>query len=311
MAKQPGQVFYYKEWNTIMENCDDETLGTLTRAALTYGQQGEEPEIAGTLRMVWGLVKLCIDRDKERYRSTVERSRYSGYCSAEKRAGREPLPFEEWRKLQGAASCEEEADVDRRTDGEEEQDPTTVNERQRPSTNADENQPTQTQTQTPTEAQTQTQTQTKTPTPTKTQILSSAREEIQTAVPSPRTAAAACPEQAAEGPPSLEEIEEYCRRESLNVDAERFLEYYRAGDWRDSSGRPVLNWRQKLRSWHNREQPAPSRASARTQDPAQSPGSTQTEEQERLDGERRKANVEQMLRFLGRLREEDPPAEEG
>lgn len=51
-------------------------------------------------------------------------------------------------------------------------------------------------------------------------------------------------------PPSLEEIEEYVRQKNLVVDAKQFYEYFEEGNWVDSKGQKVKNWRQKILTWN-------------------------------------------------------------
>lgn len=51
--------------------------------------------------------------------------------------------------------------------------------------------------------------------------------------------------------PTLEEVREYIREKDLDVDAERFFNFFEAGDWIDSKGNPVRNWKQKLITWSN------------------------------------------------------------
>ena len=46
--------------------------------------------------------------------------------------------------------------------------------------------------------------------------------------------------------PTLEEIEAYCIERKNNVNAQKFYDYYASNDWKDSNGKPVLNWKQKL-----------------------------------------------------------------
>ena len=50
-------------------------------------------------------------------------------------------------------------------------------------------------------------------------------------------------------PPTLEEIEAYCRERKNNVDAKYFFEYYSEGNWVDAKGNKVRNWKQKLITW--------------------------------------------------------------
>ena len=50
-------------------------------------------------------------------------------------------------------------------------------------------------------------------------------------------------------PPTLEEVEEYCKSRRNNVDAKRFYDYFTAGNWTDAKGNKVKNWKQKLITW--------------------------------------------------------------
>ena len=50
-------------------------------------------------------------------------------------------------------------------------------------------------------------------------------------------------------PPSLEEIEDYCKSRNNNVDAKRFFDYFNASEWVDSKGNKVRNWKQKVITW--------------------------------------------------------------
>lgn len=50
-------------------------------------------------------------------------------------------------------------------------------------------------------------------------------------------------------PPTLEEVQEYVKSRNSSVDPKRFFDYFDAGNWIDSKGNPVKNWRQKLITW--------------------------------------------------------------
>ena len=52
-------------------------------------------------------------------------------------------------------------------------------------------------------------------------------------------------------PPTLEEVEEYCRERHSSVDPKLFYEYFTTGKWKDSRGKQVKNWKQKLLTWEN------------------------------------------------------------
>lgn len=50
-------------------------------------------------------------------------------------------------------------------------------------------------------------------------------------------------------PPSAEQVSEYIQSKGLMVDADKFIAYFTEGDWHDSKGQPVRNWKQKLITW--------------------------------------------------------------
>ena len=52
-------------------------------------------------------------------------------------------------------------------------------------------------------------------------------------------------------PPTLGEVREYCNSRNSSVNPETFYEYFSTGNWKDSKGNPVKNWKQKLITWEN------------------------------------------------------------
>ena len=50
-------------------------------------------------------------------------------------------------------------------------------------------------------------------------------------------------------PPTLEEVEAYCKKRNSPVNPKDFFEYFDTGHWIDSKGDPVRNWKQKLITW--------------------------------------------------------------
>lgn len=59
-------------------------------------------------------------------------------------------------------------------------------------------------------------------------------------------------------PPTLDEIKEYVNEKNLNVEAQTFFDFYEAGGWHDSQGKPVKNWKQKALMWDKKAvRPAP------------------------------------------------------
>lgn len=54
-------------------------------------------------------------------------------------------------------------------------------------------------------------------------------------------------------PPTIEEIEAYCKERKNHVDAKKFYDYYAVSDWKDSKGNKVKNWKQKVITWEKRD----------------------------------------------------------
>lgn len=52
-------------------------------------------------------------------------------------------------------------------------------------------------------------------------------------------------------PPTLEEVEKYCKDRNNAVDARKFFDYFTASDWVDAKGNPVRNWKQKIITWES------------------------------------------------------------
>ncbi len=50
--------------------------------------------------------------------------------------------------------------------------------------------------------------------------------------------------------PTLAEIQKYIEEKKLNVNAKQFFDYFEEGNWIDSKGNKVLNWKQKLLTWN-------------------------------------------------------------
>ena len=53
--------------------------------------------------------------------------------------------------------------------------------------------------------------------------------------------------------PSLADVNAYIAEKGLIVNGQVFLDYFTAGNWKDSEGKPVKNWKQKLISWDERD----------------------------------------------------------
>lgn len=52
-------------------------------------------------------------------------------------------------------------------------------------------------------------------------------------------------------PPTLAEVEAYCKERGNSVDAKRFFDYFEANDWKDAKGDTVKSWKQKVITWES------------------------------------------------------------
>ena len=55
--------------------------------------------------------------------------------------------------------------------------------------------------------------------------------------------------------PTLSEIKSYARERGREDIAEMFFDFFKAGDWHDSNGAPVKNWKQKFITWEQHNPP--------------------------------------------------------
>lgn len=54
-------------------------------------------------------------------------------------------------------------------------------------------------------------------------------------------------------PPTREEVKAFCKQRNSPIDPDRFFDFFDTGNWIDSKGNPVRNWKQKLITWERRE----------------------------------------------------------
>jgi hypothetical protein len=62
-----------------------------------------------------------------------------------------------------------------------------------------------------------------------------------------------------ENPPTKEEVIQYVKESNLKIDAEYFYDFFTTGNWIDSRGQVVYNWKQKAQTWnHSKDKQQPS-----------------------------------------------------
>ena len=50
-------------------------------------------------------------------------------------------------------------------------------------------------------------------------------------------------------PPTVEEVEAYCRERENTIDAQHFVDYYTANGWVQGKGKPIKDWKATVRTW--------------------------------------------------------------
>jgi hypothetical protein len=53
-------------------------------------------------------------------------------------------------------------------------------------------------------------------------------------------------------PPSVEEVEEYCKIRGNSIDAEHFVNYYQQSGWKLSTGVAMKDWKAAVRNWEQK-----------------------------------------------------------
>ena len=54
-------------------------------------------------------------------------------------------------------------------------------------------------------------------------------------------------------PPTVEEVQAYCRERENSIDPQRFVDFYTANGWVQGKGKPIRDWKAALRLWEQRE----------------------------------------------------------
>lgn len=54
--------------------------------------------------------------------------------------------------------------------------------------------------------------------------------------------------------PTIEDVREYAKANSLIIDPDYFFKYYETAGWVDNKGKPVKNWKLKALNWNRREE---------------------------------------------------------
>ena len=52
-------------------------------------------------------------------------------------------------------------------------------------------------------------------------------------------------------PPTVDEVETYCRERNNGIDAQHFVDYYTRGNWILKNGRKMADWKAAVRTWES------------------------------------------------------------
>ena len=95
MNLRPGFMLYF-EVTPALDILTDEEAGRLFRALMASGQYGELCELSGAAAVAFQMLRGRMDRDAETYREKCRKSAYATYTRDVRRAGGEPMPYEQW-----------------------------------------------------------------------------------------------------------------------------------------------------------------------------------------------------------------------
>ena len=95
MTERPGFMLYF-ELVPALASMDDGAAGALFKALMAYAQYGEVRELTGIAEFAFLVAKPRIDRDNEAYQEKCRRSAYAVYVRDIRRAGGEPVEYEQW-----------------------------------------------------------------------------------------------------------------------------------------------------------------------------------------------------------------------
>jgi len=216
---KPGVMFYF-EIRPCLERLTLKEKGILFEAILDYGEYGTEPELKGKPGVAWDFLRPRLDRDNARYFRQLEQRQYAAYSKNAKKNQQIPLSLSEWR-----------------TESE--------NEMQRPVTNDNETQRTLTDDNETQRTLTNSNQTTNSIPHTSDSIPQTNKSVCDTGADRPRTPARFIP-------PTAAQVQEYCQSKQLNVDAQRFVDYYTSNGWRVGKN-PMKDWQAAARHWNGKE----------------------------------------------------------
>ena len=93
-----GFVVYF-DIRPSLELMSKEQIADLFMAMLNYTQYGEAPELDLATQICFNGIKSRLDYDAVKYDKSILQRKYAVYVREEKKATREPMPFDTWANL--------------------------------------------------------------------------------------------------------------------------------------------------------------------------------------------------------------------
>lgn len=207
-----------------LKDFTDEQFGKFTRILIRYDKDGIIPKFDDLqLKLAFQMLKPNMDRNKEKYEETCEQRRIAGSLGGKQKA----INLANASKCyQNLANLPNLADNDIDNDNDNVKDNDSIKEKESLKEKKDVG-------QIPTNVQN----------PLISNISNLKSNNIDDIKEKDKKEKFA--------PPTLEEVKEYAKsRNRLDI-AEKFFDYFNAGNWIDSKGNKVKNWKQKFITWEN------------------------------------------------------------
>ncbi len=73
--KKPENTIFYSNYKDMIYNATPEEVKEIMTAFCKYAFDEEEPEVSGQIKLLWGIIKGNIDRDRSQYIARCEQNR--------------------------------------------------------------------------------------------------------------------------------------------------------------------------------------------------------------------------------------------
>ena len=227
-SKKPGVMIYF-EILPVLENLWWWQRFALVEAMIYYARDKRLPKFRGALQAVWKMVQPIIDRDDQRYRSTMEARKKGGKVRAQQMAQDAQARKEQSERISPESAAAELELIE--LNDENQLNPSSISQSTISNPQSTISNP-----------------QSSNPNP-----QSSPVKERESA---PTGASAVGGNGASAGdffvPPSAQQVRDFVLKESLRFQPEDFLDYYSANGWMIGN-QPIRDWKAVARRWSRKE----------------------------------------------------------